>query len=140
VNGIWHFVEKVFASMEVRREKAQWLLDSSLSQAQTTQKQSEENRQESGGKFRFRVSRSLEILARRIQSLERTRGKRSAFQSPEQCSLLCSCVKRRRITFTYIQNAHAHISHHFTAVYMFQSIAPISNSGRSQWKYREPER
>jgi hypothetical protein len=36
---------KVFASMEVRREKAQWLLDSSLSQ--TTQKQSQENRPES---------------------------------------------------------------------------------------------
>lgn len=94
-------VEKVLASMEVRKVESSMAFRQ-YSLLQTTQKQSEENRQESGGKFRFGVSPSLEILEWRIQSLERTRGKRSAFQSPARSVvLLCSCVRVASANYIY---------------------------------------
>lgn len=75
----------------------------------------------------FQVSPSLEILARRIQSAERTWGKRSALQSPALFPL-----QRQRITYT---NTHAHISQHalLQCVCVLHKVyrAPISSS---QWK------
>ena len=106
--------------MEVRREKAQWLLDSSL--LQTTQKQSQENRPES---FASEKSQPLirdigeRVRERRIQSLARTRGERSAFQSP-------AVYFAGRIT-SYIRYA----SPHFASLYCSERCSADIKLSRS---------